>query len=155
MLNLWLDPDDIIQDDDNVGVNNDALPRPKRTVSDHFRPAAAKSDAKKTEDVPAASEAAAVIELSDDNDGGDGIDDAIVPPADDEDALVPDNDVNSDLEQADGDDDEWPRYMNACFDGDCKYRLVHQVEYLFLFYSQCESLSTLVRSSIYCHVKMY
>ena len=37
MLNLWLDPDDVIQDAD--GDNNEALPRPKRTVSDHFREA--------------------------------------------------------------------------------------------------------------------
>ena len=45
MLNLWLDPDDVIQDDDHDGG---ALPRPKRTVSDHFRPAGAESGAKKT-----------------------------------------------------------------------------------------------------------
>ena len=35
MLNLWLDPDDVIQ-----GEDGDGRPRPpKRTVSDHFRPA--------------------------------------------------------------------------------------------------------------------
>ena len=37
MLNLWLDPDDVIQGEDGDGGGNDG-PRPKRTVSDHFRP---------------------------------------------------------------------------------------------------------------------
>ena len=46
MLSLWLDPDDVIQDDDHDG--GALLARPKRTVSDHFRPATAQSDAKKT-----------------------------------------------------------------------------------------------------------
>ena len=124
MLNLWLDPEDVIQDDGNVCTKNDALPRPKRTVSDHFRPAAATaaaiSDTKKTAEAPEAE----TIELSDD--GGDGFDDVIAPPADVEDALVPEHDI----QEGDGDDDEWPRYMNAFFDGDCKYRLAQQVVHL-------------------------
>ena len=62
----------------------------------------------------------------DDVGGGDGIDAVIDPPVDveedDDDALVPDNDGNSDVN--DDDADEWPRYLNACFDDDCKYREV-------------------------------
>ena len=135
MLNLWLDPDDVIQvEESNANVDN-VLPRPKRTVSDHFRAtskttegpeAPEAAEAPKDAEVPGA--VADVIEISDNDADGVG-DDDVVPHADMVDALVPVvSDVNSDAERDDGDDEDWPRYMNACFDGsDCRYREVQQV----------------------------
>ena len=138
MLNLWLDPDDVIQvEESNANVDN-VLPRPKRTVSDHFRAtskttegpeAPEAAEAPKDAEVPEAAAVPDVTEISDND--ADGVDGDFVPHADDlVDALVPVvSDVAPDAERDDGDDEEWPRYMNACFDGsDCKYREAQQVK---------------------------
>ena len=136
MLNLWLDPDDVIQEDDSNANVDGVLPRPKRTVSDHFRAASKTTEAPQQvaeaaeapEDAEVPEAVADVIELSDND--ADGADGDFVPHADMVDALVPVvGDVNSDAERDEGDDEDWPRYMNACFDSgsDCKYREVHQV----------------------------
>ena len=52
MLNLWLDPDDVIQVEESNANVDSVLPRPKRTVSDHFRVPS------KTNEAPEAAEAA-------------------------------------------------------------------------------------------------
>ena len=144
MLNLWLDPDDVIKVEENNANVDNALPRPKRTVSDHFRAASKTSEtphdpeatevavgaeAPKDAEVPEAAAVPDVTEISDND--ADGVDGDFVPHADDlVDALVPVvSDVAPDAERDDGDDEEWPRYMNACFDGsDCKYREAQQVK---------------------------
>ena len=139
MLNLWLDPDDVIQvEESNANVDN-VLPRPKRTVSDHFRAASKTTDAPeaaeaaeapKDAEVPESAAAADVIEISDNDADGVADGDFVDPHADMVDALVPVvSDVDPDAERDDGEDEDWPRYMNACFDGsDCKYREAHQVK---------------------------
>ena len=141
MLNLWLDPDDVIQEDESNANVDGVLPRPKRTVSDHFRAASKTPEAPQAPEaaeVPVAAEApkdaevpeavADVIELSDND--ADAVDGDFVPHADMVDALVPVvSDVEPDAERDDGDEEDWPRYMDACFDGsDCRYREVHQVD---------------------------
>ena len=65
-----------------------------------------------------------IIELSDSDDGGGNVDDCVEadvplpsPPAEDDDALVPDHVVEGDAKEEDGD---WPPHLNACFD-ECRF----------------------------------